>query len=157
MKGVTFPMVQPNVTIKFFADDVIVSKMYAQVDHPKYPSNIRQICVTLHDRNFTQLTDSNGITIPMLTSPPDNPLIEGWFQGVKMIRVRLCNTTDGKPPTKFRFGVVGCYSSRATYILNPFTDSPRQFSTQFTPNPNNTKPPRKKKKEKQILLIKNII
>jgi hypothetical protein len=148
MKGVTFPMVQPNVTIKFFADDVIVSKMFAQVDPPKYPSNIRHICVTLYNRNFTQLTDSNGKTIPMLKSQGDSPVIEGWFEGVKMIRVQLCNTTDGKAPTKFRFAVFGCYSSRATYILNPFTDSPRHFSTEFTPNPNNTKPPRKKKKKK---------
>jgi hypothetical protein len=151
MKGVTFPKVQPNVTIKFFADDVIVTKMYAQVDYPKYPSNIQQICVTLYNRSSTPLTYPNGSIVPMLISPLNNAMIEGWFEGVKMIRVRLCNTTDGKPPRNFRFAVVGCYASRATFILNQFTAYSQQSTTSITPNPNNTV---ERKRKKRILLIK---
>jgi hypothetical protein len=153
MKGARFTSLQPNVTIKFYADDVIATKMYAQVDPPNYPSNIQQICVTLYDRNLKQLTYSNGTTIPMLKSPINNTVIQGWFQGLKTIRVQLCNTTDGKPPNGFRFAVVGCYSSVATYIISQSTQPSRQFSTMTTSNPNNTL---SRKKRNLIEKLKNI-
>jgi hypothetical protein len=127
MKGVNFSQVQPNVTAKFYSDDVTVTKMYAQIDSPKMPtSNVEQLCVTLYNRNLTQLTYPNGTIIPMLKSRIDyythNPTIEGWFEGVKMIHIQICNTTDGKSsPKAFRFAVVGCYASRATFILGDNT------------------------------------
>jgi hypothetical protein len=123
MKGVNFSMVQPNVTIKFYSDDVTVTKMYAQVNPPQYPSNIRQICVTLYDRNGTQLTYRNKTIIPTLISPMNDTMIEGWFEGVKTIRVQLCNTSDGLSPKQFRFAVIGCYSSWHTFIINQISTS----------------------------------
>jgi hypothetical protein len=157
MKGVTFLSRQPNVTIKFYDDDVFVTKMYAQVDPPKYPSNIRQICVTLYDRNLTQLTYPNGTTIPMLKSPINNTMIEGWFEHVKTIRVQLCNTSDGKPPTRFRFAVVGCYTSRATYILNQLPESAQQLPVITTTSSPNTTLPRKRINQFKIPKKKSLI
>jgi len=130
MKGARFRSLQPNVTIKFYSDDVIVTKMFAQVNTTlNPPSNIRQICVSLYDRNGIQLTYPNKTTIPMLISPMNTAKIEGLFEGVKTIRVQLCNTSDGLPPTYFRFAVVGCYSSRRTYILNTNPTASPQYTT----------------------------
>jgi hypothetical protein len=129
MRGVSFPVVQPNVTIKFFSSDVIISKMYAQVNYSTYPSNIAQICVTLYNSNSTRLTYANGTTVPQLRSPANNPTIEGWFEGVKSMRVQLCNTTDVKEPTRFRFAVVGCYASRATFIMRTSSQYAQESTT----------------------------
>ena len=123
MRGVTFSVFQPNITIKFHSNNVIVTKMYVQVNFSKYPSNIRQICVTLYNNNLTRLTYRNGTIIPLLRSPMNRPVIEGWFQNVKSIHVRLCNTSNGLPPQRFRFAVIGCYTSLATYIVPGFSQS----------------------------------
>ncbi|CAF4894723.1 unnamed protein product [Rotaria sp. Silwood1] len=129
MKGVTFPVSQPNITIKFLSNNIIVTKMYAQVDYLTYTSNIRQICVTLYNNNSTQLTYPNGTLVPLLKSPMNNPVIEGWFEGVNSIRVHLCDTNDGLPPKRFRFAVIGCYVSHVTYILPPSTEFSKQLTT----------------------------
>ena len=129
MRGVKFSSFQPNVTIIFNSDDVIVTKMYAQVDPPAYPSNIAQICVNLLDRTGARLTYPNKTIIPTLISPINSPVIEGWFEGVKTIQIRLCNTTDKKEPNGFRFAVVGCYASIATFIIpqTKTTIAPRMY------------------------------
>ncbi|CAF0925338.1 unnamed protein product [Rotaria sordida] len=127
-RGVTFPVSQPNITIKFLSD-VIVTKMYTQVHYLTHTSNIRQICVTLYNNNSTPLTYPNGTVVPLLKSPLDNPVIEGWFEGVNSMRVQLCDTNDGLPPKRFRFGVFGCYSSQVTYILLSPTEYPGQQTT----------------------------
>jgi hypothetical protein len=132
MKGVTFNVFHPNITIKFRSNDVIVSKMYAQVDVPSYVSNVRQICVTLYNANSTQLTYPNGTIVHQLKSSENEPIIQGWFEGVKSMRVQLCNTTDGKPPQRFRFAVVGCYTSRPTYILQIPPEHPPQLPVTTT-------------------------
>lgn len=129
MTGVSFPVVQPNVTIKFFSSDVIVSKIYAQVNYSTYPSNVAQICVTLFNSNSTRLTYANGATVPQLRSPANDPTIEGWFEGVKSILVRLCNTKDGQPPRRVRFGVEGCYASRATFIMRTLPQYSQESTT----------------------------
>lgn len=117
MAGANFFSLQPNVTVKFRWDNVTVTKMYAQVNPPTYPSNIRQICVDLLDKDGAPLTYPNKTVIPTLISPSDTPVIEGYFENVKTILVRLCNTTDGLPPSRFRFAVVGCDTSIATFII----------------------------------------
>ncbi|CAF4275432.1 unnamed protein product, partial [Rotaria sp. Silwood2] len=129
MKGVTFPVFQPNITIKFLSNNAIVTKMYAQVEYLTYTSNIRQICVTLYNNNSTQLTYPNGTLVPLLKSPIDNPVIEGWFEGVNSIHVQLCDTNDGLPPKRFRFAVIGCYASQVTYILPRSTEFSKQLTT----------------------------
>ncbi len=110
--------------------------MYAQLNYSTYPSNIKQICVTLYnDTNSTQLTYPNGTIVPELVSETNDTSIEGWYEGVKVIRVHICNTTDQSPPKNFRFAVVGCFSSsRVTYIMQQSTNSPRQLSTTPTDN-----------------------
>lgn len=150
MMGFTFTKAQPNLTVKFNFDSVIVTKMFVQNKTDKSPNigNTAQICVTLYNRNLTQLTFPNGTIVPMLISPADDPTIVGWFEGVKMIRLRLCNTSDAQPPRYFRFGVMGCFSSVNTVILSDRT-------TQY-PGPLTTSQPRKnsissnKKKEKNF-------
>jgi hypothetical protein len=124
MKGANFPKVQPGVTATFNADNITITKMYAQVNYSTYPSNVRQICVTLHDANFARLTYPNKTVIPELKSPEHDPTIEGVFDNVKQIRLRLCGTDDDKPPVRFRFAVVGCVTSYATYIVDQFTRPP---------------------------------
>lgn len=124
MKGFTFSQNQPNLTIIFNADDILVTKMAAQNIVTTYPTaigNTRQICATLYNQNSTRLAYSNGTIIPMLISSPDDPTIEGWFENVKMIRLRLCNTTDNQAPRNFRFGVYGCHSSINTVIMRDVT------------------------------------
>jgi len=129
MKGTTFQSLKPNVTIKFYSDDVIVTKMYAQTEYAQYPSNVQQICVTLYDKNAAQLTYPNGSTVPLLISQLGDPIIQGWFPNVKTIRIQLCNTSDGLPPTRFRFAVVGCYSSVQTYIMGQATQTTQPVTT----------------------------
>ncbi|CAF1225499.1 unnamed protein product, partial [Adineta ricciae] len=122
-KGLTFKKTDPKVLIKFVPNDILVTKMYAEVDNKtgvtdlKTISNVRQICVTLYNYNLTQLTYPNGTLVPELVSSKDDPIIEGWYEGVKAVSVRLCNTTDDAAPRHFRFAVVGCFSSGVTYII----------------------------------------
>ena len=129
MTGVSFPVVQPNVTIKFHSSDVIISKMYAQMNYSKYPSNVQQICVTLFNYDSTRLTYPNGTIVPQLISPAGDPTIEGWFEGVKSMRVQLCNTTNDQPPARFRFAVIGCYASRATFIPRSSSQTSQESTT----------------------------
>ena len=117
MKGANFMVRQPTVNITFKSKTAIVTKMYAQANSPTYPSNIGQICVTLFGDDLARLTYPNKTIIPTLISPVNSPVIEGWFEGVTRIVVQLCNTTDGASPKGFRFAVVGCYSSIATFII----------------------------------------
>ncbi len=115
MRGAIFRKHHPTISIIFNAGDVIVTKMFSQVNYSTYTSNTREISVTLLNNNLTQLAYPNGTLIPELISElkseNDDPTIEGWYEGVKGMRVKVRETNNGQPPKHFRFGVIGCYTA----------------------------------------------
>jgi hypothetical protein len=134
-KGTNFKKLQPNVTIVFTADNVTVTKMYAQVNYSTFPSNVRHICVTLFGANSVRLTYPNKTIIPELVSTRPDTYLHGEYEGVKEIHVRVCGTDQNQLATRFRFSVWGCFNARATYIM--------QRNTQPTTSPSITTPRKK--------------